>query len=54
MSVHHSVFWIVLLGSAALPGCKNGTEPPALATLSIRDTTLLVDEQRCVADGERR
>ncbi len=48
MSVHHSVFWIVLLGSATLPACKNGTEPPALATLSIRDTTLLVDEQLIV------
>src|SRR5216117_4000065 len=48
MSVHHSVLWIVLLGSATLPACKNGTEPPALATLSIRDTTLLVDEQLIV------
>ncbi len=45
MSVHRSVFWIVLLGSAALPACKNGTEPPGLPTLAVRDTTLLVDER---------
>ena len=48
MSVHHSVFWLVLVGSATFAACKNGTGPPALATLSIRDTTLLVDEHLIV------
>lgn len=48
MSLHHSVFCIVLAGSVTFAACKNGTEPPTLPTLSIRDTTLLVDERLVV------
>ena len=48
MSLHRSVCWIALAGSVAFAACKNGTGPRTSPTLSIRDTTLLVDESLVV------
>ena len=43
MSLHDSVGWIALAGGVTVAACNNSTEP-GLPALSIRDTTLLVDE----------
>jgi alpha-tubulin suppressor-like RCC1 family protein len=48
MGVYRAVLWIILVGSATFAACRSGTEPEAFATLSIRDTTLLVDERLIV------
>jgi len=51
--MHRSVFWTILAGAVALAACKNGTEPPALPTLTIYDMTLLVDERATVPVAAR-